>query len=135
MTVLLGFTLILMFGASGVIAGVFPNPFVINGNEDVNIIYGATGDDLSGANTIGNDLIATWDTQQPIIIGDDDETTIVIGDEKYLFDDLNLFEILSSVDRKLTYKDLLILLAEGSLERDNCDEFDYTKEIIVGAWK
>ncbi len=135
MTVLLGFTLILMLGASGVLAGVFPNPFVINGNEDVNIIYGATGDDLSGANSIGNDLIATWDSQQPEIV-DGDSTTIVIGDESYLIrshgNDLNFLEGLYDVEQKLTEDELPILLADGNVETDDGEEIDYTQELILG---
>lgn len=137
MTVLLGFTLLLCIGM--VLAGIFPNPFVMNGNNDVNIIYGANAasSDAVGANSIGSNLIIAWDSQQPEVIVDDNDGYVYISglgiseDEVILGESIlqGKLEFSPFTDNKIPY------LIDGKLKWDDGisskTKFNVHEEIII----
>jgi hypothetical protein len=106
-------------------AATFPDPFVKNGVADVVYVYGATVDlaALPDVTAALSDAVQT-DDGDVVVPSDGDFVELNKAVSK-----TNLGDTLTTVYSKLDDGELGTVLADGTYENDNDDEFDYTQDI------
>lgn len=111
----------------GVLASIFPEPFVVGGAGDFVIVYGEEADlsDETSATSI-------LDSLKESLPGD-----VEIGEDSYKFEKtsnkLNLGEYLADFDSVIDEDNLPVLLKDGEFTDSDNDDFDYEQKIIIDS--
>jgi len=118
-------------------AATYPAPFIKSGQPNVAIVYGQNAPlDLAAVINVNNDLNSRLaGTTSGSSGGSTGSSTVIGGDYVKLHtenDEFNLGESMSSFYSSLDSDNLATVLADGTYENDDNDEFDYTQEISLG---
>lgn len=116
-----------LMGAS---AATYPAPFVVGGAQDVAIVYGASGSDLSTVTDIATNLGA--------LVTVSSSGTLSLSGEKVLLekpsDKINLNDTVSGVfGTTIDKDDLPTLLSDGIYTNDENTEYDYDQKLTLGG--
>ncbi|MBN1377194.1 S-layer protein [Candidatus Woesearchaeota archaeon] len=124
-----------VMGAMAMDLSEYPEPFVVDGVYEGNIVLGSTAmvDDVISAVDIAASLQRDATIETPISggsVGMTGESVLIEGSAS----DLNFGDALSDIEDKLTKDDFPTILADGTVEDDSTDdEFDYDQEIHIGG--
>jgi len=119
--------------AAPIAAAAYPAPFVVGGNADVAIVYGANANTLDAveAGFIQSDLQAVMGglsgTTTATVTGGDAKSLASGSDLLYLNDEFN--ENVAT----LTKADLTTVLADGTFTDDDGTTYDYEQTLSVGS--
>jgi hypothetical protein len=113
-------------------AASYPTPFVVGGNANAAVVYGALGAlDVTPAYQLNVNLGEYVDA------ADTGSSTSADADDSYLFEKtstkLHLGDHFVNISSSLDEDELPMLLADGKYVDDDNDEIDYTQKITMGS--